>query len=184
MITEKTKLRKMLLQQRNQISQQDFAEQNMKILGYLKDYLRRSTPERVLSFYPHGAEPDLRSLFNLDGYFFALPRVLAPGSMEFAHMDENTPIVRGAYGIYEPDLCSPAIEVLDEMVALVPCIGMDSNGYRIGYGGGYYDRFLAKYDITAIGILFSDFLLSYPFAHEKHDRKLAGYCTDQGLVLL
>ena len=89
----------------------------------------------------------------------------------------------GNYGILEPKkelLKSGVLTIGDKTdidLAIVPVLGFDKRGGRLGYGGGYYDRFLKGYTGFSVGIAFSECLVENVPA-EKHDIKLGKiyYC--------
>ena len=89
----------------------------------------------------------------------------------------------GSYGILEPKkelLQSGVLKIGDKTdidLAIVPVLGFDKHGGRLGYGGGYYDRFLEGYTGVSVGIAFSECLVESVPA-EKHDIKLGKiyYC--------
>lgn len=62
----------------------------------------------------------------------------------------------GTYGILEPDPHLPAVSPAEIDVAVVPALAFDQDGFRLGYGGGYYDRFLAEFSGVSVGLAFSD----------------------------
>ena len=65
----------------------------------------------------------------------------------------------------------------------IPCLGLDKAGYRLGYGGGYYDRTLPLLPgVKTIGVLFSGQLLD-DIQPQPHDVPLDGWITEEGLVL-
>ena len=74
---------------------------------------------------------------------------------------------RGAYGIFEPDKC---IEVAPDCIdiAIIPGIAFDRDGRRIGFGSGYYDRFLAEFKGKKIGVCY-EFQLYDSLPHDAHD---------------
>lgn len=74
---------------------------------------------------------------------------------------------RGAYGIYEPDEC---IKIDPECIdiAIIPGIAFDMDGWRIGFGAGYYDRFLSEFTGKKIGVCY-EFQLYESIPHDTHD---------------
>ncbi len=85
-----------------------------------------------------------------------LPRVLkGTRELRWHVVEQHSQLERGAYGIPEPipDVC-PSIDPneFDRSMALVPALAFDSAGYRLGYGGGFYDGFLAVYRGTSVGL--------------------------------
>ena len=69
-------------------------------------------------------------------------------------------------------------------VVLVPCVGFTREGYRLGYGGGYFDRWLAEHpDVTAIGVAWSDAeIAAGEFTPKAHDLPLTLVVTELGVA--
>lgn len=90
-------------------------------------------------------------------------------------------LVFGAYGILEPRIDAPTIDnsLLD--VVVVPGSVFDKNGYRTGYGGGYYDRFLENTDAIRVGVCF-DFQLVDDVFPENHDKKMDFIITEKNFL--
>jgi len=100
---------------------------------------------RILSFYwPIKAEPDLRPLMatlHQEGAVIALPVVEQKAApLVFRHWTPETRMQRGDWNIPVPP---PEANRLLPAITLAPLVGWDGNGYRLGYGGGYFDRTLA-----------------------------------------
>lgn len=99
----------------------------------------------IISFYwPIKAEPDLRPLMatlHQEGAVIALPVVEQKAApLVFRHWTPETRMQRGDWNIPVPP---PEAEWLLPAITLAPLVGWDGNGYRLGYGGGYFDRTLA-----------------------------------------
>ncbi len=94
-------------------------------------------------YVPFRAEPDLRPLFDewrAAGADTALPVVKGRGTaMEFRSWWPGCPVVKGAFSLPMPD----GTPLVTPQVVLMPPVGFDEQGYRLGYGGGYFDRTLA-----------------------------------------
>ena len=98
--------------------------------------------------------------------------------------DLKNGIQYGAYNIREPKPeCSPAINIKDLDVIIVPAVAYDKNCYRLGYGGGFYDRFLEnlRKDAVTIGIAF-DLQIFDEVTKEAHDAQL-DYIVTESLIL-
>lgn len=76
------------------------------------------------------------------------------------------------FGLYEPQTTLPLIEKSEIDVIVVPIVAFDQNNFRLGYGKGYYDRFLKNYQKTVIGLAFSEQLVTKPLPIEKHDIRI------------
>ena len=90
----------------------------------------------------------------------------------------------GAYNIREPKPeCSPAINIKDLDVVIVPAVAYDKNCYRLGYGGGFYDRFLEnlRKDAVTIGIAF-DLQIFDEVPKEAHDAQLDYIVTESRIL--
>ena len=90
-------------------------------------------------------------------------------------------LVSGAYGILEPNVDAPIINPSLLDVVIVPGSVFDKNGYRTGYGGGYYDRFLENTDAIRVGVCF-DFQLVDDVFPENHDKRMDFIITEKSIL--
>lgn len=99
--------------------------------------------------------------------------------MHYRQWDRTAPMVADECGIAS---ASGARVVPD--VVLVPCVGFAAGHYRLGYGGGYFDRFLAAHPhVTTIGVAWSFCALGEAeFVPQPHDIPLSLIVTEQGAV--
>ena len=109
----------------------------------------------VLLFYGVGREPDTTGVIEAlwqRGKTVLLPRCLPGRGMEARRIVPGARLVYSAYGIPEPDPECPAV-VRDKIdLILVPNLCCDKQGYRLGHGGGYYDRYLAGYSGMTVSL--------------------------------
>lgn len=75
----------------------------------------------------------------------------------------------GRYGILEPSDMSSTAAATERSLCIVPALCADGNGYRLGYGKGYYDRFLSRFPGKSVIICYSDHKMTVPT--ETHDKK-------------
>ena len=114
----------------------------------------------VSGFFPYNTEIDTRPLLGHlagEGWTTCLPIVIAQGKpLVFRRWLPGEPTVKGVWDIPRPPDTSP---LLEPDVLLVPLMAFDRRGYRLGYGGGFYDRTLAllrhKKPIVAIGVAYA-----------------------------
>lgn len=149
----------------------------------LSDFLSADT---VLGFYPIGEEPNilpiLQKAFTL-GKRLAFPRCHpASCTMTFHWVSSLEELSEGAYGIREPAANAPVVTDFANAFCLVPALGFDRHGYRIGYGKGYYDRFLTDFDGVCAGIGYSP-LLCDALPYESTDKTVSMIITERGILL-
>ena len=149
--------------------------------------LRRERPVEapaiVAGFWPIKDEIDIRPLMNeflAQGCRLALPVVHKRGeALTFRSWRPGDALEAGAFGTLQP---LAEVETLDPDVLLVPLLACDEDGYRLGYGGGFYDRTLAgvrqRRAVTAIGIGFDGQLVPV-VPHGPQDERLDWLLTDK-----
>lgn len=98
-----------------------------------------------------------------------LPRVI-DGEMSFFSYTEKTRLLKGAFGIMEPDSCE-VLEPEDSTLVIMPGAVFSKTRDRIGYGGGYYDRFLDENPQVMTAAVCYDFQILDAIPAEKHDVK-------------
>ena len=150
----------------------------------LQGVLAELLPDRLGLYWP------LRSEFNaavacladksLQSTPLALPYARrSPREMHYRTWDRAHPMLRDECGIPAPD----GAPVVPDVV-LVPCLGYTASGFRLGYGGGYFDRWLAAHaHVCAVGVAWSwSRLDEAELAPQPHDVRLAVIVTEQGPV--
>lgn len=135
----------------------------------------------IAGYHAHGDEADPALLLKAlaeRGAHIAFPRVVADGRLEFHLVPDGEVLVPGRYGIHEPAAHWPKVR---PALLLVPLLAYDNQGYRLGYGGGYYDRALALLPTArAIGIAYSGQRMN-DLPQEPHDHPLHAILTEDGL---
>jgi 5-formyltetrahydrofolate cyclo-ligase len=179
MVNAKSLLRRQLLQQRQTLSSVFWREQSERICRQLENLAQFQQAKTILSYCSHRQEPDLSCLLDLTDKLWGLPRCVGKDLL-WHPWEPQQALVTGAYGILEPSADLPLLEPADVDLMLVPCVGIDRSGYRLGYGGGYYDRLRANpawRAVPTIGIVF-DFGYVDVLPIEPWDLPLDGVCTE------
>lgn len=88
----------------------------------------------------------------------------------------------GTYGILEPPSDAPRIETAPDTICLVPALSFDRTGYRLGYGKGYYDRFLPTFQGISVGLIYSA-CLCRRLPRNETDRPVHRIFTEKGELL-
>ena len=142
----------------------------------------------VFSYLSFASEVDTRAIIRdawNSGKRVAIPRCVPGGnSMEWYEIESFEGLESGAYGIEEPaadpsrlvEVPPPGTELA--CVALVPGLSFDKDGYRLGYGGGYYDVFLPTFGGTSLGLCRSAQFSSEPLPHHEADIPVDFCITD------
>lgn len=181
---EKTRLRTLYKEKRSALPEAARRERDAALretLAASPSYRHAST---LLAYAPIGAEIDLLPLLAdalSAGKRVALPRSHREGIMTFHYIKSLSELRAGTYGIPEPPSDAAIFTSAPATLCLVPGIVFDRRGYRIGYGGGYYDRFLRALDGAAIGIVYHDFILP-TLPSGRYDLAVSALATDRGIL--
>lgn len=182
-MVEKKKLRKALLKKRQAFCEVQWRAKSSALCEQIRGYLQKSPDisRTILSYFHFRQEPNLDPLFHLSDYDWAVPRCVE-NELSWHFWQWGDPLVEGKFGIREPladaPLCSP--EQVD--LILVPAVACDTQGYRLGYGGGFYDRLFEQPQwraIPKVGIVFEEMIVS-EVPIDPWDVCLDGVCTDYG----
>jgi len=117
---------------------------------------------------PESATTDLISALLAYGKRVVLPRCMPGREME-SRAYRGGRLIRSPYGIPEPGEDCPLVEKGEIDVVLVPALCYDRRGFRLGRGGGYYDRWLSDYKGVSVGMCYKE-LMQPELPREEHDR--------------
>ena len=178
----KSKLRDKILKLRKIRSKNSININPSKIYSYLK---KKNYNLRIIGgYYPTNNEIDDLQILN---YFFkkgsiiSLPKIKNRKQMVFLKWHKNDPLLINKYGIPEPD---SANKVYPDIL-IVPLVAYDKELNRLGYGGGFYDRYIQKISklkkIVKVGLAFSfQKLKTVPV--NKYDKKLDIIITEKEII--
>ena len=138
--------------------------------------------ETVFLYYSSGREVDTRKLLESlrsAGRKVALPVSLENGEMYFALCGDT--LREGRFpGIPEPGEDAERVEPGPGSLIVVPGLCFDRSGYRMGQGGGYYDRYLERHQLFSVGLA-REALMPERVPREAHDRPVNCLVTDKGV---
>lgn len=135
----------------------------------------------IAVYIPTGNEVDVTELIGMlgqAGWIVAAPRV-AGRTMHFYEIHSMEDCEKGHYGILEPRMGCRIIDGDRINCMIIPGLAFDLEGNRLGYGGGYYDRYLAGHPgIVRIAVAY-DFQLVDELPSEQHDCRMNYLVTDR-----
>ncbi len=184
----KAALRRALLAQRRVLDPADWRDRSDHVAAHLTTLSVLQTARTLLTYQPIRQEPDLTGLASSAwgrDRTWGLPRCVGE-TLSWHKWHPDDPLVPGAFGIREPDPAAPLIELAQVDALLVPAVGGDRRGYRLGYGGGFYDRLFAEHPALArraIAVTFA-FAVVDTLPADPWDIPLAGLCTETGCLRL
>jgi 5-formyltetrahydrofolate cyclo-ligase len=154
------------------------------------EHIQKWTPFKsarvVLAYLPMRGEVDVRPLIaRISGVRVAIPRVVeAPEPHLAFHAYQLDRLIRHRYGMLEPDPATPVISDDQADLIIVPGLAFTRSGFRLGYGGGFYDRLLARREhALTLGVCFQALVLD-EIPHEHHDVPVDNVVTETSGVLV
>jgi 5-formyltetrahydrofolate cyclo-ligase len=186
---DKAALRQSLLRSRMALSPEQYQQYSDQLCEHLQAFLsaKLTSGQIVLAYQPYQQEPDLHRLFTHTPYQWSLPRCLPQRQLAWHCWQPGDLLVTSAYGLAEPAVTATKIDIASSAIGalLIPMVGFDALGYRLGYGGGYFDRLLASPDwarVLTIGVAF-DLALVATIPIDSWDLPLSKIFTESGMVV-
>ncbi|HTH45371.1 MAG TPA: 5-formyltetrahydrofolate cyclo-ligase [Oxalicibacterium sp.] len=177
----KTELRQELLAARNAIADRQRASLDNAIAVKILDWWQESRMQTLGVYWPMRGEPDLHALYAelaARGVQLALPVATARQPLQFLPWTPGEMVVRDRYGAGVPAV---ARDIVQPQALIIPCVGFNTERFRLGYGGGFYDRTLALAPRPyAIGVAYA--IGETRFEIGAHDMPLDAIVTDSALL--
>ena len=156
---EKKLLRKYFKNIRESFTKEDKEAFDLALIENAENTAEFLNSDTLLIYYPLGSEPNLLPLAKKAlalGKTVGFPVTnIAEKCLSFYKVTDLSGMNIGAYGICEPSKDNELILDFDNALCIVPALSFDSSGNRLGYGGGYYDRFLSNYKGTSALLIYS-----------------------------
>ena len=186
----KIELRKAMRQMRNQLDYDKVQLNSKRIFDQILNHSIYMQSQCVFSYASFRNEVDTTDFHKRilsDGKTLALPKVLTKERMEFFKITDLNQLIKSSLGIFEPDeTCEIVSPSNIHSLMILPGLAYDPYFNRLGYGGGYYDRYLEKYskNIICCGVGFQcqmiekvptmpyDQLMDYIVTEEKWNERM------------
>ena len=183
-ISEKKRLERHTFRKlRDEISlnQRENVEKNVKL--YIDSFINEYKNIGYIAIYwPLRNEVDIRSL--KEKFSLALPRCKDKNELLFYPWDEE-PLTKDSEGILSPNN-SNSLDYNQISMILVPCLSVDKNLTRLGYGGGYFDKLRINKNwrnVPCIGVLTSNCVSTIPLTRAEWDIPLSGFITEKEIFV-
>ena len=182
--TAKNQLRKKYLAQRKELDEKYRSHAECRALQNLVSTKEFSLADKIFLYYPIKSEADPLPLLEIaqkQGKKVAFPKCNKEDfSMKFFEITSRGDFSLGAYNIPEPkdELC--VLEPDKKTLCVVPALLYSKDGHRLGYGKGFYDRFLANFDGVSVGFTY-DVFVADELPHDAFDLKLDMIITEKGV---
>ena len=184
----KAEIREQYLAQRREMpagKKQDLEDKLCRVILASATYRYADT---ILMYYAKDEEVDINRIAweaVAAGKKVAFPRTNPEDrSMVFHFVTGEDDFEDGALGIREPREDLPAFEVTGEfqqnVICIIPGVVYDKKGFRIGYGGGYYDRYLSSFKGTKVGVEYSEYIVP-EVPHGRFDLAVDVLITEKGI---
>ena len=171
---EKQRLREERLAAREALTEQERSVLDDRITQKLLATSEYAEATTVLTYVSVSSEVSTRMFVECalhDGKTVAVPRCLPGHCLEFVAITSLDQLIAAPFGLLEPPKELPALteEQMDASICIVPALLIDTKGYRLGYGAGFYDRFLSTYPGKKICLAYQQNLSRTTLPHTAFD---------------
>lgn len=183
----KDKLRKASREYRQSLPESEKQRLDRKIENKFLNMWQYREAELILIYVSTEIEVDTKYIIETalkDGKKVAVPKCIdGTRNMDFYIIDSFSCLEGGAFGVLEPvpEKCEK-LEDFSNGVCIVPALMFDESGYRLGFGKGYYDRFLANFSGQTLGICYNA-CVKECLPHGKYDRQVEKIVTQSKIMI-
>ena len=137
--------------------------------------------QTIAAYMAFGNEVNLAPLMDqFRGKRWAISRTLKPEPHLIFHLYEPACLVRHRFGMLEPEPGLPVVEPREFDLILVPGIVFDRRGYRLGFGAGFYDRFLPHTAAIKVGAVYADLIVEHA-PNDAFDQRVDYIACEAGI---
>lgn len=186
MLKNKDEIRKESLNARKDLTKEQKETLNKKIFNFVTQSDEYKNSSAILTYVSTENEIDTRKLiehsFEIGKSVFVPVMDKKTKTMDFYEIKSFSELTVVKFGILEPEpIIDRKIKSFDGTLCIVPGLAFDKNGFRVGYGGGYYDKFLPQYNSTAMGLCRFDEICEQ-INSQSHDIPVNILATERGLI--
>lgn len=171
----KAELRASALAIRNGFDEAFITSASKRACKYLSKTLEFSRADTILIYYPIKNEISPLPLIRLaqkESKRIAFPICnIKNNTLSFKEINEISELKQTSLGTFEPNEAYEDIVITENTLCVVPALLFSRDGYRLGYGKGYYDRFLRSFNGTSVGLSYDELLCEY-LPIDSHDISL------------
>ncbi len=169
----KSELRSHFIRLRESLSPQEVTAASAALCQRLVDWLANQPSNQILTYLAFHNELDLGDLFDLLPHIhWVVPRIVK-GRRMLLHSYDPARLVRHRFGMLEPAADLPVVDPATLDIVLTPGTAFDRRGARLGFGGGYYDRFLLTTPALRVGITYDNCLAGEgKLPCDEHDQRM------------
>lgn len=183
----KNELRKQFIEKRKSITDEDRSLQNTKIFKSIIEYPFYLNSQTVFTYVSMKDEVDTHAIIKhaiANNKKVAVPKVYSNGYMKFFYIKSFNELKPSTMNILEPDDSNEVAIPNNQAIINVPGLVFDHSFNRIGFGGGYYDRYLVAYEmIHKVGLAY-DFQITSDIPHDDYDISLNAIISSSKIFTL
>ncbi len=171
MSIEKKELRQQLVADINALPEEYIKESNEGLFNRMIELPAFKEARVIFTYYSFRREPDTLKLIDYTlkaGKTVTFPVCFKGGVMEARAVSSVSELAPSSYGLMEPSESTRVFTPEELDFIIVPALAYDRQGYRLGWGGGYYDRFLVRTNAFKAGVA-RERLLREKLPHDKYD---------------
>ena len=184
----KEDIRRSLLKRRRSLPKEELKQVSCKINTHLINEIQNRDLKKILVYQSIDNEPSIEQTTELawqKDIEVYIPKVISKEKIIINRLRKDSSYSKNKFGIKESNN-SDTVKLSEIDLAVLPLVGIDINGFRLGYGGGYYDRFFNQRSVLSrkpfiIGAGYAFQILEVSFA-EGHDLKYDSVITEKGVL--